>query len=333
LAVNQTCPVCGSTNISKKSSEYLISTPLLKKLILIELLLIAFILTIVTLRYLDGPIIRNVDVDIKNHSIQVITKASIFQRKLEYSFDNGKTYQTNSNLQVQQPGTYAIVIRNDKDRKSVWQTPITFTENDFDMATTALIIHSDAQPPHITGVEPINESIQGINDGQIVIHIIDGKKPIRYSIDGGLSFSDDSIFSNLEPGRYSVYVIDDDSQIDTWPDPVLLSQGSSEAIVESRLVPPSLNDVETLLNRLFSDPENDTLRDSLQSYFISQTMNVDCELIGIPPNTPYQLFQFLQRRYEGQPGSKRIEVLDIGYNDMNRVNKLRIRESRVSTHY
>jgi hypothetical protein len=58
-------------------------------------------------------------------------------------------------------------------------------------------------------------------------------------------------------------------------------------------------------------------------------MNVDCELIGIPPNTPYQLFQFLQRRYEGQPGSKRIQVLDIGYDNMNRINKLKIMETRV----
>ncbi|MBN1182525.1 MAG: hypothetical protein JXB49_09585 [Bacteroidales bacterium] len=326
---NQTCPVCGSTNVFKKSGEYLVSTPLLKKLILTEIILIIIIVSAILLFNVEGPRISKVETNKEDHLINVTVKASLLNRRLEYSFDNGKTYQNKNNFKVQQPGTYIIIVRDDKNKKNEWGIPVTFSDEDFDTYRTQSVAASSAPPPQITGVEPVNESLPGMNDGQIIIHTVDGEKPIRYSIDGGQSFSDDSIFGNLEDGSYTVYVVDNDSQIDTWPDPVILNQGVVETAEQTQSQPPSPNMVENLLNELFSDPENRTLRDSLQSYFVSQTMNVECELVDIPPNTPYQLFQFLQRRYEGQPGSKRIHVLEIGYDNMNRINLLRIRETRV----
>jgi hypothetical protein len=301
---------------------------LLKKLILSELILIALVLIIATLRLVEGPKISTVKVNLDEHSINVMAKASFLKGRLEYSFDNGKTYQNKDNIQVQQPGSYIIVLRDNKGRKDVWETPVIFTDKDFEGFAMPAAHPPSAQAPQITGVEPINESIQGMNDGQIIIHTAYGHKPIRYSIDGGQSFSDDSIFSNLEPGIYSVSVVDNDSHIGTWPDPVQIDQGFINTEEEIRSQPPSQTQVESLLNSLFLDPENNSLRDSLQGYFVSQTMIVECELIGIPPNTPYQLFQFLQRRFEGQPGSKRIQVLDIGYDNMNRINSMRIRETR-----
>ena len=324
---NHICPVCGSINVSKRSSDYFVSTPLLKKLILSEILLIAFIVAAISLFSFDVPRITKVETDKEDHSINVTVKSSFSKRRLEYSFDNGKTYQNNNSYKVQKPGTYIIVVRDDKNRKNEWEIPVTFNDEDFDTDNTQSIAAASFNyPPQITGVETINESIQGLNDGQIIIHTVHGDKPIRYSIDGGFSFSSDSIFSNLEPDSYSISVVDEASHIDKWTDPVLINQGVAET---EKSQAPSRNHVENLLNRLFSDPDNKILRDSLQSFFANQTMNVDCELIGIPPNTPYQLFQFLQRRYEGQPGSKRIQVLDIGYDNMNRINKLKIMETRV----
>jgi len=245
---------------------------------------------------------------------------------MEYSFDNGKTFQNNRTYYVKQPGTYIIVVRDYKNRKAVWGIPEVFNKEDLDL------IDPSTSPalPQITGVEPIDETVQGSNGGKIIIHSIYGKKPIRYSINGGQSFFSDSIFSNLSPGRYNIYIIDDASHIDTWPDPITLIQGIAPTEEHSTLPPPSKSMIENKLNRLFAEPDNTSLKDSVQGYFISQTMNVECELVGIPPNTPYQLYQFLQRRYEGQPGTKRIQVLDIGYDNMRRINRLSIRETRIT---
>ncbi len=331
LGSDLSCPFCSSANISAKTGAYLISTPLLKKLIVVEIIVITLIISLIAVRYSEGPKIKNVVANKKDHLINVAVNTSLLKTKLEYSFDNGKTYQNNNVYKVTQPGTYKIIVRDERNRKNEWNIPVTFSDEDFEI----LAEHSSPDllilPPQITGVELINESIQDRRDGQIIIHSIDGRKPIRYSIDGGLTFSDDSIFSNLEPGRHTVYVVDNDSQIDTWPDPILLIQGAYKEAEFARHQPPSLHKVENILNKFFSDPDNNILRDSLQGYFVNQTMNVECELIDIPPNTPYQLFQFLQRRYEGQPGSKRIQVLDIGYDNMNRINKLKVKETRVLT--
>lgn len=331
LGSDLSCPFCNSANISKKTGAYLISTPLLKKLIIIEVIAIILIMSLIAVRYSEGPKIKKVVANREDHLINVTVNTSLINTKLEYSFDNGKTYQNINVFKVTQPGTYKIIVRDNRNRKHEWDIPVIFSDEDFEILSAESSPYLLFPPPQIKGVELINESIQGMHDAQIIIHSVDGRKPIRYSIDGGLSFSNDSIFSNLKPGEYTVYVVDNDSQIDTWPDPVLLIQGADKKAELVRYQPPSIHMVENILNKLFSDPDNNILRDSLQGYFVNQTMNVDCELVGIPPNTPYQLFQFLQRRYEGQPGSKRIEVLDIEYDNMNRINKLKVKETRVLT--
>lgn len=323
---NLICPFCGSEDIFEKSTEYLISTTLLKKLILTELILIVIILGILIIRQNDGPKISKVEIDKAHQIISVTVKSSSLGRELEYSFNNGKTYQNNKSYYVRQPGTYIIVVRDFKNRKTVWNIPVTFNKDEINHSVDPAII----PPPQITGVEPGNETVQGGNDGRIIIHTINGKKPIKYSLDGGKSFSNDSIFNNLAPGKYNIYIIDDASHIDTWSDPIILTQGITGPEEHITLQTQTRSMIENKLNRLFSEPDNTLLKDSIQKLFINQTMYVECELIDIPPKTPYQLYQFLQRRYEGQPGTKRIQVLDIGYDPLKRINKLKVRETRVS---
>jgi hypothetical protein len=296
----------------------------LKKLILAELILIVLVLTIFILNSGDLKI-SSVNIDKKEHSIYVTVNTASLKRNLEYSFNSGKTYQNNRNFYVQQPGTYIIVVKDNKNRKAVWDVPITFSEEDFNIMTDPAII----QPPHIKGVEPVNETVKGKNDGKIFIHAVGGKKPIKFSIDGGPTLSDDSIFINLSPGSYNVYIIDDASHIENYFDPITISQGLPLPEEHIKIQSQTRSMIESKLNRLFADPDNTLLRDSIQGYFINQTMNVECELVDIPPNTPYQLYQFLQRRYEGQPGTKRIEVLDVGYDHLKRINKLKVKETRV----
>lgn len=322
---NLRCPFCGSGDLFVKPVDYLISVALLKKLILVELILVVIVLTIFILTSRDLKI-SSVDINKKNNSISVTLNSASLKRRVEYSFNSGKTYQNNRNFYVQQPGTYIIVVRDNKNRKDVWNIPITFSKEDLNAMTGPVRF----QPPHIKGVEPVNETVKGKNDGKIIIHAIDGKKPIKYSIDGGNTLADDSIFINLSPGSYNVRIIDDASYIENYFEPINLSQGLPAPEPHTKIKPPSRFIIESKLNRLFAEPDNTLLRDSIQGYFINLTMNVDCELVDIPPNTPYQLYQFLQRRYEGQPGTKRIQVLDLGYDNMKHINKLRVKETRVS---
>ena len=53
------------------------------------------------------------------------------------------------------------------------------------------------------------ESETGANDGSLMISTIDGIGPFQYSIDGGQTFQDNSVFDNLPAGDYSVVVTGD----------------------------------------------------------------------------------------------------------------------------
>ena len=78
---NHICPVCGSINVSK--DQVIISYPLLPKLILSEILLIAFIVAAISLFSFDARIIK-VETDKEDHSINVTVKSSFSKRRLEY---------------------------------------------------------------------------------------------------------------------------------------------------------------------------------------------------------------------------------------------------------
>jgi hypothetical protein len=219
-----------------------------------------------------------------------------------------------------------IVVRDDKKKTAAWAVPQIFTKEDFDKIDTATI-----RPIQITGVEYIDETLKDKNDGQIKIHTINGKKPVKYSIDSGQNYLNDSIFNKLKPGKYFIQVEDGLGQIASWPDTISIIPGNSIVIGDdsddgSIFKRPLKEVVESKLDSLFSDPDNKVLRDAVLTFFPNQTMLIDCELIGIPQGTSYQLFQFLQRRFEGLAGSKRIVVLDIGYDASNHVNKLKVKE-------
>jgi hypothetical protein len=325
-SVNLFCPLCYSRDILLKSSDFLISTPLLKRLIVGELVLIAIVLAMVLLHQHEGPRISRVNFDKANHTISVIVKGSALNKVLDYSIDYGKTYQNNKTFSVQNPGSYIIVVRDDKNRKTVWGDPIVFAEGDFSNteATNSIL------PPHITGIEPVNETEYGEDNGRIIIHIRGGKKPVKYSIDGGQSLSNDSVFNNLKPEKYNIFIIDDDSHIDTYFEPITIEKGDIPQPLHILNPPQSKSLIEDKLNRLFADPDNTGLNDSIVRYFSSQTMKVDCELTGVSSNNPYQLYQFLQRRFDGEPGTKRLKVLEVGYDGQNRINKLKIKEISIS---
>ncbi len=58
------------------------------------------------------------------------------------------------------------------------------------------------------GVSTERSSGEGESDGSMSIQPMDGMAPYQYSVDSGMTFQEDSIFSNLQGGAYTVVVLD-----------------------------------------------------------------------------------------------------------------------------
>lgn len=322
---SQSCPYCGSFDVIEKSGGIKFNASGFKKFRIPVLILLAIFLIILFWPNPKCPTIKEVNADRMDCRITV-TAEPCRGTTVKYSFDNGKSYQQGRVYRVGEPGTFYIMVKDDKNRTAKWSVPITFSEQD-------LAICEGTPPPlpvQIARVDKSDETDCDLNDGRIEITTKDGARPIEFSIDNGQSWSADSVFSNLIPGNYMVRVKDANTSEDVWPDTLIIIEFTIGCNGPPLPPPPSMREVENRINELFNDPDSRTLLDSVNVLFASQTMSVDCELINIPANTPYQLFQFLQRRFDGKPGTKRIEVIDIGYDNGNRVNRMKVREIPVS---
>ena len=311
---SQSCPYCGSFELTEKSGGLGINSVKLKKLLFPALAFIGILVLIIILKGCPPPPpgIKNVEYDTVRNRITVTANSSTKGGKLEYSFDNGKTWQTSRVFQAQDPGTHIIVVKDNRNNTTSWGPPITVIPGEDPPPPQCL-------PPELVGVEIVSETVRGLNDGQIKIHTLNGCRPLEFSINNGLNWTKDSVFMSLQPGIYFAEVKDSLTRTARWQDTIRIERGPQTG------TPPSKQETEDKINKLFNDPDNRQLLDSVNALFISKTMNVECELIGITPNTPYQLFQFLERRFEGKPGTKRIEIIDFGTSG-SRISRLRVKE-------
>jgi len=316
---SQSCPYCGSFEVTEKAGGLRINSGKFKKLMVPALVLIGIIvLILIIIPPPPKPEILSVNFDTLNCRLIVKAKPGRSGNKLSYSIDNGRSFPNKAHgiFRIIEPSTYIPVVMENENPDLIdkWDFPITITEKD-------LCVDSPTPPaPRIMFIEVVNESIKGRNDGQIKINTTGGEPPLKFSINNGKTWDEDSVFINLQPGQYLVEVEDADSRTDKWQDTIVVKIGS-----DTIPPPPTREEIEDKINRLFLDPENQQLLDSVNAPFISKTMNVECELIGIAPNTPYQLFQFLERRFEGRPGTKRIEVIAIETSG-NRISRLKVKE-------
>lgn len=326
---SQSCPFCGSSDIVEKSGGIFFNFSSLKKFIIPAAIVIAIIIVFLILRGCSGGglKIKEVNLDKKKCKLTVVMEKAPAKAVLQYSFDNGKTFQNNKNMLVKKSGTYLIVVRDDKKHRAAWPVPFTFRKDDIcDCFKTSTDCHpiDTVPPPQIIGYEKTDEATG--NGGQIIMHVIYGQSPIKYSIDSGKTYQPDSIFNHLRHGKYKLLAVDSLSRIGNY---------FEDIIIEPRIVVtggetikiPKRTDVEAKLNDLFMNPDDRASLDAVNKLFVNQTMRVDCDLIGIPKGTDYQLFQFLQRRYEGRQGSKKIEVQDLKCDkSTGKINYIRLRE-------
>lgn len=138
---------------------------------------------------------------------------------IQFSADNGQTWQTNNTFTNLVPGTYQIIASNIDGSCTVnYETPITLTE--------------PIAPSILTSV-PINPSNCGAQDGSIII-FASGNGILEYSIDGGNTWTPNNNFSNLPSGNYNILVQNQDGTCESVSDNLTLSEP----------FPPTVNSVD-----------------------------------------------------------------------------------------
>ncbi|MEI2760272.1 MAG: PKD domain-containing protein [Bacteroidia bacterium] len=149
----------------------------------------------INLSDLPGPRIDNVvTVDINcnganNGSVSVM--ASNGTAPLQYSIDNGTTYQSGNVFGSLSPGNYNIVVQD---------------ANGCTVTTTATVAEPTAIV--ISGTPVTDANCNGANNGSITINANGGTGTLQYSIDNGTTYQSGNNFSSLSPGNYNIVVQD-----------------------------------------------------------------------------------------------------------------------------
>lgn len=112
---------------------------------------------------------------------------------LEYSKNGGSTWQSSSLFAGLDDGIYNIVIRESADVScsSAQSFSVNAGTASFDFTFT---------------VE--DESVSGANNGEIEVSVTGSGSPFNYSNDGGATYQNSNIFSDLAPGTYILVVKD-----------------------------------------------------------------------------------------------------------------------------
>ena len=139
----------------------------------------------------DAPQIEDIIVsqlsscDDDNAIIEIISSGN----NLEYSIDNGNTWQNANVFQNLSAGTYLIAIRD---------------VNFLDCITEEVISIQSIIPTVISNVDFTHPTDCTIENG--IITITAQGQNLEFSIDGGLSWSNENLFENLAPGIYQILV-------------------------------------------------------------------------------------------------------------------------------
>ncbi|MFN8235240.1 MAG: PKD domain-containing protein [Bacteroidia bacterium] len=110
---------------------------------------------------------------------------------LQYSIDNGSTYQASNTFSSLSPGSYNIVVQDANGCTATGTANIT--------EPTAVVI---------SGTPVTDANCNGANNGSITINANGGTGTLQYSIDNGATYQSGNVFSSLSPGSYNIVVQD-----------------------------------------------------------------------------------------------------------------------------
>ncbi len=148
--------------------------------------------------------------DLNNGTITIVATGN----NLEYSIDNGGTYQSSNQFNNLRKGTYNIRVQNTATGCLATSTTTLSDSSCNENCTDGIDNNGDGQidcdddacgRPEIIGVTPENpDNCPVLDNGQITI-IASGSN-LRYSIDNGANFQSARIFTNLTNGAYIIIV-------------------------------------------------------------------------------------------------------------------------------
>jgi hypothetical protein len=135
------------------------------------------------------------DIDVAPATMPGIADGVIFINPLngvgpyQYSIDGGQSFQESNIFTGLPEGTYEVVITGSFN--CAYEATITVVACDLQLS-----------------VAVIDESEAGAGDGSLLISVGNANAPISYSIDGGVTFQQDSVFTGLDSSTYLIVVQD-----------------------------------------------------------------------------------------------------------------------------
>jgi hypothetical protein len=141
---------------------------------------------------------------------------------LQYSIDNGSTFQASNTFATLSSNTYNVVVKDANNCQLVYAgNPVSLTQ--------------PASAVSITSVTPTDAVCNGSSTGSIVIAAGGGTGTLQYSINNGSSWQTGNTFSSIAAGNYTLVVKDaNNCQIAYASNPVAIAQPS--AIVISSVI-------------------------------------------------------------------------------------------------
>ena len=172
-----------------------------------------------------GPaisLVSHTDATCGNNNGTITITASGGTPPLQYSIDNGTTWQTSDVFNNLAPGSYTVVIDDLNGCQAAYSS------------NPVIIINLPG--PDITQVDHVDASC-GNDNGSITITASGGAPPIQYSIDNGTTWQPASVFNSLAPGSYTVIVKDvNDCEIPYASNPVTILMIPSPVIPDAAAV-------------------------------------------------------------------------------------------------
>jgi gliding motility-associated-like protein len=110
---------------------------------------------------------------------------------LQYSIDNGVTFQASNVFSGLSAGTYDIVVEDANGCQATQQVVLT-----------------NSAAPTITNIAVVAPTCAGVANATVTITASGGTPPLQYSIDNGSTFQASNVFSGLPAGTYDIVVED-----------------------------------------------------------------------------------------------------------------------------
>ena len=132
---------------------------------------------------------------------------------LEYSINNGNTWQSANVFSNLASGSYIVKVRNAGSQCSV-----SYASNPVDL--------TPASAPNITGATAVNPTNCTTPNGTINIAANGGTSPLQYSINNGATWQVSNLFSGLAAGTYQVKVRNSDASCESSYPSVVLSNNA-----------------------------------------------------------------------------------------------------------